>query len=498
MKRPFLSRMSLSRTALLLLACALGFVLVVVLVHFGFRSDWLPGFLQKLPFQAVHVRSGLVHTAQKLGEGSAVTIGFLGGSITQNAEEGGFVKALREHWRREFPEAEIRTVNAGLAGTDSAWGAKRIDRDLLESKPDLIFVEFAVNDGERDSAADMERIVRKIHNAYDKTDVVFLYVTSDTEFRKLCRRKVPRAIQEHEKVAGRYGISSVVFGTDLYNQIGSGRASWDDLFHDACHPKAAGYESYNRDFLSAVDALLTSTNNPPRQLPAPMASNFVMYPPVITAAPERQNVAMFDSDGRKAQFAESMPVMGSEWIRDAVFQSRSGSRWRLEFASLSELPGEGSPAVFDAQWQPARWFEEGRGFTGLRSRLITERSEAGGGSLRIPTFLKGGTVEVPQIVWSPAAGGDYLVEITSSKIQGHVNSPPASAGVELFAKRPGAPGRRLASSRADEGQPLNLRQMARLVAGEELLIRPFAKGYETLEFADFRVCAGLFDKAGIE
>lgn len=53
-------------------------------------------------------------------------------------------------FKASFPEAEISSVNVGISGTPSSFGASRIEKDLLYSDghdvPDLVFIEFTVND----------------------------------------------------------------------------------------------------------------------------------------------------------------------------------------------------------------------------------------------------------------------------------------------------------------------------------------------------------------
>jgi hypothetical protein len=51
-------------------------------------------------------------------------------------------------WLNEqYPEATVNCVNAGLSGTPSVLGNMRLERDVLACDPDIVFVEFAVNDG---------------------------------------------------------------------------------------------------------------------------------------------------------------------------------------------------------------------------------------------------------------------------------------------------------------------------------------------------------------
>lgn len=459
----------------------------VLVTSIGFDPRLWPAALGWTPFEPFRVRTGLPLTKQKLEAGSPIVVGFIGGSITQNAEPDGFVAALRKHWTEKYPAASVRTINAGLAGTDSAWGAKRIDRDLLEAKPDVVFVEFAVNDGERDSSPDMERIVRKIHHANENAEIVFIYTTSDTAFRKLSKKKLPDAIREHEEVAEYYDVPSIVFGSDLYANIRSGKFSWEHFFQDACHPKTAGYLSYNKDFIAATDQLLRSNQPSRRDIPSPLVGNFELYPTKRLSLGGMNNADRDATKQKQAISPERMPALGSQWIDQPVFKGDNGSEWKLEYAALPSLPGESDPAALEVEWLPARWFEEAGGFTGQRSRLIAENAGTGGSSLKIVPLLTGGSVEVPQVVWKPAKTGEYLIEVTAAKIQGHVNGQPAFGGFELFTRDSGQALVHRAAVSAHDGEPLQLRQSLSMKDGQELVIRPFARGYESLEFEGFQI-----------
>ncbi|MEI7864710.1 MAG: SGNH/GDSL hydrolase family protein [Chthoniobacterales bacterium] len=464
----------------------------------GVATEGIRSFFDARPFQAVKVRSGLPSTRGKLESGSSVVIGFLVGSITQNAEPRGFVSALRDHLHKQFPSARIVTVNAGLAGTDSAWGAKRIGRDLLVERPDLVFVEFAVNDGERDdSAADMELIVRRIHDANRAAEVAFLYVTSDTAFRKLAKTKVPKAIREHEKVADHYGIPSITFGSDLFAKSRLDNFAWGNFFHDACHPKPEGYESYTRDLVAATDQLLHSGEENTRKFPEPLTRTSAASNPERTISMARVPEAPREMESATAKGKERMPTFGTVWIENPFSRSASGSEWRLEYTVLGSVPSEADPALLGAQWHPARWFGEVGGFTGKRSRLIAESYASTGSKLSIMPFLNPGSVEVPQVVWSPAKAGRYLIEVSASKILGHVNGPPAMAGIEIFSRNANGAAKKRASVSSGDGESLKISKELLLQDGEDLVVRPFAKGYEYVQLEGFNVVTSALNSSSI-
>src|SRR5580698_5367485 len=90
------------------------------------------------------VRGGLPNVLAKLKAGQEVRVGYLGGSIT--AAPGWRVKSLK--WLQEqYPAAKLSEINAAIGGTGSDLGVFRAQHDVLQFKPDLLFVEFAVNDG---------------------------------------------------------------------------------------------------------------------------------------------------------------------------------------------------------------------------------------------------------------------------------------------------------------------------------------------------------------
>lgn len=83
-------------------------------------------------------------------KGGSLTIGFLGGSITQGslASEHKKTYAYRVYswWKETFPQAEFAYVNGGIGGTTSHYGAARAVADLLMYQPDFVVVDFSVND----------------------------------------------------------------------------------------------------------------------------------------------------------------------------------------------------------------------------------------------------------------------------------------------------------------------------------------------------------------
>lgn len=127
----------------------------------------------------------LQQVIQRAKSGEDVTIAFIGGSITQGA---GAIpihtKCYAYQTYVEFAKCfgtgeNVHFIKAGVGGTPSQLGIIRFERDILRDgmvEPDLVVVEFAVNDeGDETKGVCYESLVRKILNLPNQPAVVLLF-----------------------------------------------------------------------------------------------------------------------------------------------------------------------------------------------------------------------------------------------------------------------------------------------------------------------------------
>ncbi|MBX7211243.1 MAG: SGNH/GDSL hydrolase family protein [Verrucomicrobiaceae bacterium] len=169
--------------------------------------------LEELPEHVL--RGGLPNVFSKLQKGGEVHVAYLGGSIT--AQPGYRVKTFG-WFGKEHPQAKLVEINAAIGGTGSDLGVFRVGQDVLAHKPDLMFVEFAVNDG---GAAPeqihrcMEGIVRQTWRANPETDICFVYTIANTMIDEWKAGKLPRSVAAMEQLADHYQIPSIHFGLPI-------------------------------------------------------------------------------------------------------------------------------------------------------------------------------------------------------------------------------------------------------------------------------------------
>jgi lysophospholipase L1-like esterase len=179
--------------------------------------------MQKSETAMLKRRDGLGNLFGKLRKGGPVNIAYLGGSITQAP---GWRLQTLESLKKEFPNAQLKEINAGIGGTGSDLGVFRLQVDVLEQKPDLLFVEFAVNDSGRkaeDIVKSMEGIVRQAWKANPKLDICFVYTYVEGFEKDIQEGLPPPSIAAMERVAEHYGIPSIDMSLRIFSMMKEGR-----------------------------------------------------------------------------------------------------------------------------------------------------------------------------------------------------------------------------------------------------------------------------------
>jgi lysophospholipase L1-like esterase len=92
----------------------------------------------------------LQKTDQKLNAGQPVKIVCFGDSVTgvyyHTGGRRAYTAMVGVALSGAFPEASVTVINAGISGNTTADALKRIQRDVLAQKPDLVTVMFGLND----------------------------------------------------------------------------------------------------------------------------------------------------------------------------------------------------------------------------------------------------------------------------------------------------------------------------------------------------------------
>lgn len=242
----------------------------------------------------VRERGGLPHVFAKLNAGRPVTVAYFGGSITAGAGASDpartSYRALVGQWlTATFPRSAVTNLDAAVGGTGSDLGAFRAGRDVLARHPDLVFVEFAVNDGGSSEAMvlrGMEGIVRQIRRADPDADICFVHTFVVAQRAEVIGLGLTRAMQRDEVVAEHYGISSVNMALPAARQLEAGTLTAENFSKDGVHPTDIGYKIYAGALIAFLETQRTrkAVAPVPHALLAPLRSDSLEHGRMIPPA----------------------------------------------------------------------------------------------------------------------------------------------------------------------------------------------------------------------
>lgn len=213
----------------------------------------------------------MANVFKKAQNGENITAAYIGGSITEGYNAGTtefYAKTCTDLLQGYFPDITVTGVNAGISGTPSLLGNLRLERDVLSADPDIVFVEFAVNDGqESDYKNAYESLVRTLLTQDKDIAVVLLFTVLKEGY----------TCQEHmSQIGANYELPMISVPDSVYAEIEAGRMTWEDYSNDESHPNAYGHkcitdfvDNYYQKVLAAVDENVGEVS---KELPDPVFS----------------------------------------------------------------------------------------------------------------------------------------------------------------------------------------------------------------------------------
>lgn len=212
--------------------------------------------------------TALAAVMKKAEAGEPVTIAAIGGSITQGSISNGakdsqvktkscYADIFFSWWKETFPQSEVTVVNAGIGATDSYLGVHRVQEDVLDYHPDLVLVEYSVNDGGNNIYKNTyDNLVYKVATSEDAPAVMLLFMG---------QTNLSSAQNVHQLVGFNYGLPMVSYLNLLSGWFDSGRYTEKDLSGDVTHPSALGHAIVGEilwKYLNQVYAELDSYGEP--------------------------------------------------------------------------------------------------------------------------------------------------------------------------------------------------------------------------------------------
>ena len=267
----------------------------------------------------IRYRKPLTHTYKRLTEDKELNVVYFGGSVTAGY---GASQPDRTSWRAQvgawletnYPEATVHNINRAVGESGTYLGSFRVQRDVIAHKPDLVFIEYSINDSYFGStyaqaASQFETVVREIKQALPLCDIVTVFVTDRNNAADAVQGKLHLQAQAHEAIAEKYNISSIAVGCALMSRLPANYSSvWSQYFLDGVHPTDKGYREYYLCVEEYLKNVLQHTEY--RQA----VERYDDLPPV-------QSAALFDGNRQLTQPTEALLAQS---------ETRGGSGFRFD------------------------------------------------------------------------------------------------------------------------------------------------------------------------
>ncbi len=202
--------------------------------------------------------SRLVNAMKRAKDGEAITIASIGGSITQGSSASqtslSYSYLFYEWWVTAFQNGNINYVNAGIGATDSYIGVHRAQNDVIQHNPDVVIVEFSVNDTVADlNEKTYDSLVRRLLSCESQPAVILLFTTQEngTSFQNI-----------HSQIGYAYNLPMISYKDVVLEDIKNGVYTWKDISPDNIHPNTMGHNiigellyAYLNSVLDDIDTL---------------------------------------------------------------------------------------------------------------------------------------------------------------------------------------------------------------------------------------------------
>ncbi|MFZ2655941.1 MAG: SGNH/GDSL hydrolase family protein [Victivallales bacterium] len=188
-------------------------------------------------------------------KGERLTVAFLGGSLTWGArssdpQKTSYRAIVGQNLKDKYPKAHFNFVDAAIGGSGAQLGAFRLQRDVLAYRPDLLFLDFTLNDSAHsttpDTLAAHEAIIRRVISEADCPVIQMFFAAKNFVTEGTTEKMKRRA--SHIDIAKAYNLpcgDAIVLMQEKYRK---GKIVLDEIWppetFDNTHPCDKGYALY--------------------------------------------------------------------------------------------------------------------------------------------------------------------------------------------------------------------------------------------------------------
>lgn len=191
-------------------------------------------------------------TVNVVFHGHSVPAGYFKTPVVSSLES--YPHLVRVGLARRFPHAVINVIVSARGGENSKSGAERFEADVMGHKPDLVLIDYSLNDrrlGLKEAEAAWRKMIERARSAGVK--VILLTPTPDLK-ADLGNPEEPLEQQAAQvrKLAAEYGVG-LVDSLELFKKARD-KDHMGELMSQGNHPNAPGHDLVARGVLEYFEA----------------------------------------------------------------------------------------------------------------------------------------------------------------------------------------------------------------------------------------------------
>lgn len=159
---------------------------------------------------------------------------------------GFWVEELNNFFQDKYPGL-VTVINSGKIGRCSKWGVENLDQYVIDKHPNIVFIEFSINDAYvpynislEMSRSNLENMIDRILASYSDCEIVLMTMNPPIGIFSIERPYLKEYYQVYREIAYERNFLLIDHYINWKNLLENNRKLFDEYVPDGLHPNVNG------------------------------------------------------------------------------------------------------------------------------------------------------------------------------------------------------------------------------------------------------------------
>lgn len=197
-----------------------------------------------------------------------VSVAFAGGSITKGWDgskhlDKNYTDYVTDYLKKLFPEKQFDSANLSTESANSFIGLSITDKVIEETAPDIVFIEYAVNNEcGHDHIVSYESLVKRMLSLPSEPAVILIFLINQSLYTSQGYMK---------RIGTHYDLASVSVADSMKKMLDEG-FDWSVYSDDVIHPNVWGHRFIADCVINALELSINKSPDILHEIPEPLFS----------------------------------------------------------------------------------------------------------------------------------------------------------------------------------------------------------------------------------